>query len=318
MLNLFQHLFFYYFSDRFLRATPLLTFSKIWIININKTGQQAVNLLKDITIGQYVPGKSCIHRIDPRIKIMLMFILMIQIFLTSSWSGFIIFALFFIGVTIASQLPFFYVIRGLKPIFFLVCITLFLNVFFSRGTVIWQYRLDFLWSFTIQVTREGVDIGTKMAARLLLLVFSTSLLTLSTSTIQLTDAIEHLLKPFKVIGVPAHELALMITIALRFIPVLIEETDKIFRAQRSRGAAFGQGNIFNKAKSLLPVMVPLFVHAFKHAEDLAAAMESRCYKGAEGRTRLKQLRISGLDITAVLLTGVILAGTALWDVYRAI
>jgi energy-coupling factor transport system permease protein len=277
-----------------------------------------VNLLKDITIGQYVPGNSPLHRIDPRIKILLMFILMVQIFLNQSWIGFVIFASFLTGITLISSIPFLYVLKGLRPIFLLVLITLTLNVFFSRGTVIWQHSFDFLWNFTLQITREGLDVGTKMAGRLLLLVFTTSLLTLTTSTIQLTDAVENLLKPFKVIGVPAHELALMVTIALRFIPVLIEETDKIFRAQRSRGASFGQGNIIDKAKSLLPVLVPLFVHAFKHAEDLAAAMESRCYKGAEGRTRLKQLRVTGLDISATVVTGIILAGSAWWDVYGGI
>lgn len=276
-----------------------------------------MNLLKDITIGQYVPGDSIVHRLDPRVKIGLVFIFIIQLFINDAWVGFGVFFLAMAAITIISRLPFSFVMKGLRPIFILVLITLFFNVFFSKGTVIWEYRFTLIWDFTVKITKEGLFTGLKMAIRLILLVFSTSLLTLTTSPIQLTDALENILSPMKVVGVPAHELAMMMTIALRFIPVLVEETDKIFKAQRSRGAKFGRGNVIEKAKSLLPILVPLFVHAFKHAEDLAAAMESRCYRGGEGRTRLKQLKITMSDLAAIAIVGVILIGTAWWNVYGA-
>ena len=277
-----------------------------------------MNLLKDITIGQYVPGDSTVHRLDPRVKIVLVFILMVELFLNSSWIGFAIFTGLLLLVTLISRLPVRYVLRGLRPIFILVLITLFFNLFFSRGTVIWEYHFRLFRDFTVSITREGMDTGLMMAVRLILLVFSTSLLTLTTSPIQLTDALENMLSPLKVVGMPAHEMAMMMTIALRFIPVLIDETDKIFRAQRSRGARFGRGSILDKAKSLLPILVPLFVHAFKHAEDLAAAMESRCYRGGEGRTRLRQLSISSIDLLAVLIAGAALAGSAWLNYYGKI
>ncbi|MCD4784611.1 MAG: energy-coupling factor transporter transmembrane protein EcfT [Candidatus Eremiobacteraeota bacterium] len=271
-----------------------------------------MNLLKDITIGQYVPGNSIIHRMDPRVKIALVFILMIQLFITESWVSLGSYFALLLLVTLLSGISPGYILKGLRPIIFLVLITLIFNFFFSKGDAIWQQRI---FSITISITQQGVQSGLRMAARLILLVYSTSLLTLTTSPIQLTDAIENILTPFKVIGIPAHELAMMMSIALRFIPVLIEETDKIFKAQKSRGARFGRGNIIQKAKSLLPILVPLFVHAFKHAEDLAVAMESRCYRGGERRTRLKQLRVTGLDCWATLLCGLVLVGAAWWDFY---
>ncbi len=269
-----------------------------------------MNLLKDITLGKYVPGDSPVHRVDPRIKIIVAFLLMIQLFIAESWLSFLMFFLLLVTVTLLSKISFGYVLKGLRPIIILVMITLIFNIFFSTGTVIWQYQFEFLNNFTLKITREGLDMGLKMAIRLILLVFTTSLLTLTTSPIQLTDAIENILSPFTNLGVPAHELSMMMTIALRFIPVLLEETDKIIKAQRSRGARFGKGNIIEKTKSILPVLVPLFVHAFKHAEDLASAMEARCYKGGEGRTRLRQLEIQSIDIFTVILFGIILAGTA--------
>lgn len=271
-----------------------------------------MNLLKDITIGQYVPGNSIIHRMDSRVKIALVFILMIQLFITESWISLGAYFMLLLLVTFLSGISPGYILKGLRPIIFLVMITIVFNFFFSKGDAIWQQRI---FSITISITRQGVESGLRMAARLILLVYSTSLLTLTTSPIQLTDAIENILTPFKVIGIPAHELAMMMSIALRFIPVLIEETDKIFKAQKSRGARFGRGNIIQKAKSLLPILVPLFVHAFKHAEDLAVAMESRCYRGGEGRTRLKQLKVTGLDCWATVLCGLILVGAAWWDFY---
>jgi energy-coupling factor transport system permease protein len=252
---------------------------------------------------------------DPRVKIAIVFFFMLQLFLNHSWEGFGLFTLFLLSATYLSRLPFGYVIRGLRPIIILLLVTLFFNVFFSRGTLLWEYRLPFPGGLAIKITREGLDTGLMMTIRLVLLVFSTSLLTLTTSPIQLTDAMESLMWPLRRIGVPAHELAMMMTISLRFIPVLIEETEKIYKAQRSRGARFGRGGIIQKARSLLPILVPLFVHAFKHAEDLAAAMESRCYRGGEGRTRLRQLRFTWLDLAAFACAGVVLSGAAFWDAY---
>ncbi|MCE1247178.1 MAG: energy-coupling factor transporter transmembrane protein EcfT [Firmicutes bacterium] len=271
-----------------------------------------MNLLKDITIGQYVPGESTIHRLDPRVKIALSAVLMVLIFVVESYIGFAIIFGFLLLVTLLSGIQFRYVIRGLKPILFLVLITVVFNLFFAKGTLVVPQKI---YGISLPITWEGLATAVRMAIRLILLVFSTSLLTLSTSPIQLTDAMENLLAPFKKIGIPAHELAMMMTIALRFIPVLIEETDKIFKAQRSRGARFGRGGIIEKAKSLLPILVPLFVHAFKHAEDLAAAMESRCYRGGEGRTRLRQLKITALDGWAFLFCGIIFSFVAWWNFY---
>lgn len=273
-----------------------------------------MRFLSDITIGQFVPGESVIHRIDPRVKIALVFIFMVQLFLTNWWPAFAVFTVGLLLVSALSRLPIIYVLRGLKPVLLLVLITLFFNAFFSRGTLAFEYRFHIFSDFALRITKEGLSTGLLMSARLILLVFSTSLLTLTTSPIQLTDALENMLSPLRIIGVPAHDLAMMMTIALRFIPVLIDETDKIFKAQRSRGARFGRGNIVEKAKSLLPILVPLFVHAFKHAEDLAAAMESRCYRGGIGRTRLKQLKITGIDVAAILIVGAILTGCAWWNI----
>lgn len=271
-----------------------------------------MNLLKDITIGQYVPGDSVVHRLDPRVKIMLVLVFMIELFLIKSWIGFGVMFILLLAAAGLSRIKMGYILKGLRPIIFLVIITLIFNLFFSRGTAIWQKQFFFL---KLSITEEGLQAGIQMAMRLLMLVFATSLLTLTTSPIQLTDAMESMLKPFNKIGVPSHELAMMMSIALRFIPVLIEETDKIIKAQRSRGAAFGRGNIIQKAKSLLPILVPLFVHAFKHAEDLAVAMESRCYRGGEGRTRLKQLKLHACDAWASVIFIALMGGVAWWDVY---
>jgi energy-coupling factor transport system permease protein len=274
-----------------------------------------MNILKDITIGQYVPGDSVIHRLDPRIKIAISVIFMAQLFLNESWVGFAVLAALMLFTIQVSTLPAGYILRGLRPIFFLVAITLFFNVFFSTGTILWQKSFHIIADITIRITQEGLDMGLKMSARLILLVLSTSLLTLTTSPIQLTDALENILTPLKIFKVPAHELAMMMTIALRFIPVLGEETERIINAQRSRGAAFGRGGIVAKSKSLIPILVPLFVHAFKHAEDLAAAMESRCYRGGKGRSRLRQLKITRLDAAAMLISGIFIVGIAWWNLY---
>ena len=249
-------------------------------------------MLRNITIGQYIPGESIVHRLDPRTKIINIFILVILLFFVRYFISYLFFLfIFFIPVVIA-KLPIKYIIKGLKPLFFIIILTFIINVFvLKEGDVIFTLG-------PLIATTGGLRQGAFMAIRLILLVIGTSLLTLTTSPISLTDGIERLLNPFKRIGVPAHELAMMMTIALRFIPTLMEEADKIMKAQMARGADFESGNVFNRAKSLVPLLVPLFISAFRRADDLAMAMEARCYRGDEKRTRLKELKYELKDLAA--------------------
>lgn len=253
-------------------------------------------MLKDITVGQYYPADSMLHRADPRMKIILTMLYMVAIFIVNNYWGFLSIFLFTIIAISVSGVPFLYTLKGLKPILFIVIFAVVINIFTVAGRPLYT-----IWLLTI--TYEGVETASKMAMRLTLLIVSASLLTFTTTPILLTDGIEKLLKPLQKIGVPAHEIAMMMTIALRFIPTLLEETDKIIKAQTSRGADFDTGNIMEKAKSFIPVLVPLFVSAFRRADDLATAMEARCYRGSEGRTRMKQLKFKGLDF---LLLGSVL------------
>lgn len=265
-------------------------------------------MLKDITIGQYYPGESFIHLLDPRIKIVISFLFIILIFFVKSFYGYGFVLLFLITIVAISGIPAKYVIKGLKPLIFIILLTFFLNIFFtSGGTVLW--RLGFL-----ELTREGLFQGVFMALRLIFLVTGTSLLTLTTSPNALTDGIESLLNPLRVIKFPAHELAMMMTIALRFIPTLLEETDKIMKAQMARGADFESGNILQRAKALVPLLVPLFISAFRRADELAMAMESRCYRGGDNRTRMKVLKLDGRDYVAILFT-MVFALLIMWDSY---
>lgn len=247
-------------------------------------------MIKDITIGQYVPGDSFVHKLDPRIKIILSMLFIVSLFIVNNFYGYI-FVVAFILLTLAvSKLPLRYIYKGLKPIFILLIITAILNMLMTRtGTIIFQ------WKF-IKIYDEGIKTAVFMILRLIFLIIGTSVLTLTTSPIELTDGIEKLLNPFKKIGVPAHELAMMMTIALRFIPTLMDETDKIMKAQMARGADFDAKNIFAKAKSLIPLLVPLFVSSFRRADELAMAMEARCYRGGEGRTRMKVLKLTFNDL----------------------
>ena len=248
-------------------------------------------MLRDITIGQYYPVDSMIHRLDPRIKILGTFAYIIALFIVKTFFAYG-YVLGFLGVTIAlSKVPLKYMLRGLKPLFFIIILTFGINVFMTKGEVLYQIG-------PLDITREGLTQAAFMGLRLILLIIGTSLLTLTTSPIQLTDGIEKLLNPYKRFGVPAHELAMMMTIALRFIPTLLEETDKIMKAQMARGADFESGNLVNRAKSLVPLLVPLFISAFRRADELAMAMEARCYRGGENRTRMKELTIHGRDYVA--------------------
>lgn len=263
-------------------------------------------MIKDITIGQYIPGDSFIHKLDARVKILLSLLFIIDLFLIKDFKGYIvIFAFVFMAISI-SKIKFKYIYKGLKPIFILMIITALFNVFLTRGSG----EPLIHWGF-IKVYEEGIRTAVFMVLRLIFLIIGTSLLTLTTSPIELTDGIEKLLGPFKKIGVPAHELAMMMTIALRFIPTLMDETDKIMKAQKARGADFETGNIIQRAKSLIPLLVPLFISSFRRADELAMAMEARCYRGGDGRTRMKILKITSKDYVAVAimfaLTGVIIA-----------
>lgn len=265
-------------------------------------------MLKDITIGQYFPGESSVHQLDPRIKIILTMLFVILIFMIQSYWGYMIVFAYLVLTTIISGIPYKYLLRGLKPLLYIIIFTFVINVFFSTGThMLWKWSL-------ITITYEGLDQATHMALRLVFLVLGTSLLTLTTSPISLTDGIEQMLNPLKVFKFPAHELAMMMTIALRFIPTLLEETDKIMKAQMARGADFESGNILQRAKSLVPLLVPLFISAFRRADELAMAMESRCYRGGENRTRMKVLSIEKRDYISILIT-LIFMMAVIWDGY---
>lgn len=249
-------------------------------------------MIRDITIGQYYPVKSTLHGLDPRTKILLTFAYIIALFLLDTVVGYGVVFLVLYAVIKISKVPIKYMIKGLKSIVVILLFTVTLNVFFTRGETI---LLE--WGILV-ISLEGIIMAVEMAVRLMLLIVGSSILTLTTSPIQLTDGIEYLLTPFKKIGVPAHEIAMMMSIALRFIPILLEETDKIMKAQMARGADFETGNIMKRAKAMIPIMVPLFISAFRRAEDLAMAMESRCYRGGEGRTRMNQLQYNRQDYVA--------------------
>ena len=249
-------------------------------------------MISDITIGQYFPGKSFIHKLDPRIKIILTIAYIVMLFLIKEFIGFAISIVFLLILYLVSKIPLKMILRGLKPVLPLILFTSVLNIFFVKGsTVLWQWGI-----FTI--SWEGIRLAIFMPIRILALIAGSSLLTYTTSPIALTDGIERLLKPLKYIKFPVHELAMMMTIALRFIPTLLEETDKIMSAQKARGADMESGGIIQRAKALIPILIPLFISAIRRAEELALAMECRCYHGGEGRTRMKQLHLSGRDIVA--------------------
>lgn len=250
-------------------------------------------MFKNLTIGQHYPVESAVHNLDPRVKIILTFVFIISLFLIDSFFAYLYVLAFLTVAILTSKVPVKFVLRGLKPIFMIIAITFIINLLMTPGKIIFQAGF-------IKITEEGLTQAGFMAIRLTLLIMGTSMLTLTTSPIILTDGIESLLNPFKRLGVPAHELAMMMTIALRFIPTLMEETEKIMKAQKSRGADFESGNIINRAKNLVPLLVPLFISAFRRADELAMAMEARCYRGGDNRTRMRQLKIGAGDYVAVL------------------
>ncbi|ADU21447.1 energy-coupling factor transporter transmembrane component T family protein [Ruminococcus albus] len=259
-------------------------------------------MIKDITIGQYFPGKSVLHRMDARVKILLTAVFIVMLFMAKSIQALSVGILFTVVTFIISRIPLKMMGKSLKPIVPIVIFTAVLNLFFIRtGDVLWEWKI-------IKLTQDGVDTSLFMVIRIICLICGSSLLTYTTSPIELTDAIEKLLGPLKKIKVPVHELAMMMTIALRFIPTLIEETDKIISAQKARGADMETGGLIQKTKALIPILIPLFVASFRHAEELALAMECRCYHGGEGRTRMKQLKMSITDLWGSFFCGVFLAG----------
>ena len=237
-------------------------------------------MLKNITIGQYFPGNSLIHRMDARVKIILTLVLLVDVFISGGFVGFAAILAFVLLAARSTKIGLGFIVRGIKPIAFIAMFTFVLNLFMQSGGEILVH-----WKF-IRITTGGLRTAIYMALRLLLLVVASQLLTLTTSSLSLTDGIESLMKPLSAIHFPAHEIAMMMSIALRFIPTLMEETDKIMNAQKARGADFESGNIIKRAKAMVPLLVPLFVSAFRRADELALAMEARCYRGGKGRTRL--------------------------------
>ena len=260
-------------------------------------------MLREVTLGQYYPVDSVIHRLDPRVKLLGTVLFLISLFIVKSWIMYGVAALALAILIKISNVPFRFMTRGLKSIVILLLISVSFNLFLTPGEVLVQFWI-------LKITREGLHIALMMGARLILLVLGSSLMTLTTTPNQLTDGLEKGLGVLKKVGVPVHEISMMMSIALRFIPILIEETDKIMKAQQARGADFESGNLLQRAKAMVPILVPLFISAFRRANDLAMAMEARCYHGGEGRTRLRVLRLHRGDFIAALVAAALIAVTA--------
>ncbi len=260
-------------------------------------------MLKDITLGQYFPGDTPAHRLDPRTKLLAVVCYIVTIFACRSVWAYGAAALVLFASARISKVGARALFRGLRPVLFIIAFTAVLNLFYTPGEVIWSFWI-------LRATREGARMAAAMMARITLLITGTFLLTYTTSPIRLTDGLESLLAPLKRLRVPVHELAMMMSIALRFIPTLIEETDKIMSAQKARGADFESGGVVRRAKALIPLLVPLFVSAFRRADELATAMECRCYHAGEGRTRMKELRFAARDAIALALCAVLIAAVS--------
>lgn len=253
-------------------------------------------MVREITIGQYYPVDSILHKLDPRVKIVCTLIFLISLFVQNNVTGYLLATIFLVAVITLSKVPASFIIRGLKPILILLLFTGVMNLFFTQGGAV----LAHFWVFTI--TEKGLRTAVYMSIRLIYLIAGSSLMTFTTTPNALTDGIETLLNPLNKIRVPVHEIAMIMSIALRFIPILLEETDKIMKAQIARGADLESGNMIQKMKSMVPILVPLFVSAFRRANDLAMAMESRCYRGGEGRTKMKPLVYESRDRAAYAIT----------------
>ena len=267
-------------------------------------------MLKDITLGQYFPGNSVIHRIDARIKLILTILYIVMVFTASTPCGYLVVFGFLTYVIAASRISPRLILRSLRSLIIFIAITALLNIFFTPGETVL-----FHWKF-LTVTKEGLIFALYMVLRVVFLIAGTSMLTYTTSPIMLTDGIERLLSPLRVVHFPVHELAMMMTIALRFIPTLIDETDKIMAAQKARGADFESGNLLRRAKALIPLLIPLFVSAFRRADELATAMECRCYQGGDGRTKYRVMKLRAADFVALAVGIVLEAGIILLKVYK--
>lgn len=253
-----------------------------------------MELKRSITLGQYVPGISFIHRLDPRIKLIASLLLMVFVFLIHTIYGYLVLLVFLLLLVFLSQVPFHYYINGIRPIIMLLILTVSLQIFFTKGA-----DQPILHWWIIQIYQEGIQGAIFIFLRLILLVLSSSLLTLTTSPMRLTSAIEFVLKPFSYLGLPTSEISMMMTIALRFIPTILEETDRLMKAQSSRGAEFETGNLFKRLQGLIPILVPLFISSFRRADDLAVAMESRCFQVGNKRTQLHPLLFHASDFLAL-------------------
>jgi len=267
-------------------------------------------MLRDITLGQYYQTDSVIHRLDPRVKLVTTLCYIISLFIVDNWIGYVIAGVFLLMVIKLSKVPFKFMVRGMKSIVFLLLFAAVFNLFLTPGEVVVEF-----WK--LHITKEGIRLASQMAVRLVFLIMGSSVMTLTTTPNNLTDALEKLLGPLKVFKVPVHEIAMMMSIALRFIPILLEETDKIMKAQIARGADFESGNLIKKVKSMVPLLVPLFISAFRRANDLAMAMEARCYRGGEHRTKMKPLIYKKRDglaygVVVCYLAVCIVFGKVLW------
>ncbi|HIZ22521.1 MAG TPA: energy-coupling factor transporter transmembrane protein EcfT [Candidatus Blautia faecigallinarum] len=265
-------------------------------------------MIRDITLGQYYPAKSALHRLDPRTKLIGTLVFIVSVFLFHTFLGYAVATVFLGGMILTSKVPVKFMFKGLKAIFLILMITVVFNILLTPGDVLWQWGI-------LRVTKEGLSLAGRMAIRLAYLVIGSSVMTLTTTPNQLTDGLERLLRPLNKIHVPVHEIAMMMSIALRFIPILLEETDKIMKAQIARGADFETGNIIQKAKNMVPLLVPLFISAFRRANDLAMAMEARCYHGGDHRTQMKPLKYAGCDYLAY---GVLALYLAVAIAFRAV
>lgn len=265
-------------------------------------------MVRDITLGQYFPGKSPLHRLDPRVKIVLTFVYIIFIFIASNFEGLLVMAALIFGVLLLSGVPLKQYFKSLKAILFVVMFTSVLNLFYGGGKTLWS------WGF-IQITTGGVSNAIFITIRIISLILFSSVLTFTTSPTELTDALERIMKPLKVLHIKVHEIAMMMTIALRFVPTLLEETDKIMSAQKARGADMESGGLVQRIKSLIPILIPLFVSSFRRAYDLAMAMECRCYHGGEGRTKMKVLHATASDAAVVAFSAFVCTLIVLCSVY---
>ena len=248
-------------------------------------------MIRDITLGQYYPAKSILHRLDPRTKFLGTLAFLISVFIFHTFPGYAVATVFLVTMIGLSKVPVKFMFKGLKAIFMILMITVVFNIFLTPGEILWKWGI-------LKVTKEGLILAGRMAIRLVYLVIGSSVMTLTTTPNQLTDGLERIMRPLNRIHVPVHEISMMMSIALRFIPILLEETDKIMKAQMARGADFENGNLIQKAKNMVPLLVPLFISAFRRANDLAMAMEARCYHGGDHRTQMKPLHYERRDYMA--------------------